>query len=640
MTAKFLYALVLYGSVAAGVALAETPITGDGLPPLPDAAPDSIRLDQLEQERSGIRAEARDLGGGRTIRESIRNTDGRVSDLRQTIQRFEEVAEDLGATVEDLEALKAETEASAPSAGGTPKQKAGRKAAEQIAKRALSTGLRRFFRIIGFAADAGEEAMLTYYKNTTKENFRQMVRSSQANLRDVNQVLTALYRDLGVELAKAQRLRDIDQRDSEIFREIAGIRGGAQVGGLPSAEPRLDRDDDEEYDQLLQEAENLRFKVKLAIGEGRRADAEILQLRINEIEDRLDELEDSPGPLGCGAGFFYIPGTDTCLQISGHVRYEYMHNPSDLGVGTARVGPMGLHPERFNTKADEYLNGIGGKVGFEYGLGQGEGGLRFGGNGTGKYGRFIFGDLSIGGGNAHLSGWDAIGENDVTLLGFTYAEALAPDNTGLSTGTAGFGLTGKTKIDYLGGEVELGYGQSYILGDPVKPSAFIWRGSFYYEGLEYDSDGRSDLTFDDMPYNGIFQSFDYESKDSYGGLKIAGAVQFHPFERLSVELGGNVKLGYHSGEADFRQVTGTGGGAEVDQRFHYEDDGFVVGGGLSLKADYVVVPGWTIGLGYAYDIVPEVTAANVPANPNEQPIEFSGESVDKHSAWFRVTGSF
>ena len=59
MTAKLLYVLVLYGSAAAGVALAETPITGGGLPPLPDAAPDSVRLDQLEQERSGIRAEAR-----------------------------------------------------------------------------------------------------------------------------------------------------------------------------------------------------------------------------------------------------------------------------------------------------------------------------------------------------------------------------------------------------------------------------------------------------------------------------------------------------------------------------------------------------------------------------------------------------
>src|SRR5579864_3737259 len=26
-----------------------------------------------------------------------------------------------------------------------------------------------------------------------------------------------------------------------------------------------------------------------------------------------------------GEGFFYIPGTDTCLQISGHVRLDYQY---------------------------------------------------------------------------------------------------------------------------------------------------------------------------------------------------------------------------------------------------------------------------------------------------------------------------
>ena len=27
-----------------------------------------------------------------------------------------------------------------------------------------------------------------------------------------------------------------------------------------------------------------------------------------------------------GAGFFYIPGTDTCLKIGGYVRTEWNHN--------------------------------------------------------------------------------------------------------------------------------------------------------------------------------------------------------------------------------------------------------------------------------------------------------------------------
>ncbi len=334
-----------------------------------------------------------------------------------------------------------------------------------------------------------------------------------------------------------------------------------------------------------------------------------------------------------GSGFFYIPGTETCLRITGSVGYENVQNPSDLGVGTVRIGPMGLNPERFSTKVDSHIDGIGAKAGFEYGLGKG-------GIGTGAYGRFLFGDFSIGGGNAHSSGSAAIGQNDAMGVGFTFAEPDLGFGTGVIASSSGFGLTGRTKINYLGGEFELGYGQSYVLGDPEKPSALIWRGSLYFEGLGYDSEGEADLAFNDMPYNSIYQRYDYDSQDRYGGLKIAGEVRFHPFRRVTVAVGGNVKLGYHSGEADFSQVTGTGGGNEVVQQFHYEDDGFVIGGGMSIKADYAIARGWTVGIGYDFDIVPEVTSVGVPANPNEQPIEFSGESVDKHSAWFRVTRPF
>jgi len=39
-----------------------------------------------------------------------------------------------------------------------------------------------------------------------------------------------------------------------------------------------------------------------------------------------------------GAGFFYIPGTETCLQISGYVRYEIRASEVN-GVGTAGTNP-------------------------------------------------------------------------------------------------------------------------------------------------------------------------------------------------------------------------------------------------------------------------------------------------------------
>jgi hypothetical protein len=46
-----------------------------------------------------------------------------------------------------------------------------------------------------------------------------------------------------------------------------------------------------------------------------------------------------------GAGFFYIPGTDTCLRVSGRARFEVGYAPTDSRTGTANgdlVGYRGL----------------------------------------------------------------------------------------------------------------------------------------------------------------------------------------------------------------------------------------------------------------------------------------------------------
>src|ERR1041384_4306197 len=41
-----------------------------------------------------------------------------------------------------------------------------------------------------------------------------------------------------------------------------------------------------------------------------------------------------------GAGFFYIPGTDTCLRVSGRVRADYLFNSPEAKVlaGTTAAG--------------------------------------------------------------------------------------------------------------------------------------------------------------------------------------------------------------------------------------------------------------------------------------------------------------
>ncbi|MCX7305231.1 MAG: porin [Hyphomicrobiales bacterium] len=333
-----------------------------------------------------------------------------------------------------------------------------------------------------------------------------------------------------------------------------------------------------------------------------------------------------------GTGYFYIPGTETCLQIGGYAGYQRVQSPSVLGVGTV----VGGGPERFVAKVDNWLDSFGGGGGFEYGLGEGEGGLL--GRGGAIYNQFVYGDANLFSGNASSSGSARNGVDGVTMVGLTFAEF--DGSTGIGAGSAGFGVTGSTKIDYLGGLGQIGYGRSYGFADsPMKP-VYVWRGGLYYEGMEYDSKGSADLTFNDTPYGGYFQDYDYDSEDEYMGFAMTGEVRLRPVDRLNLKVTGYVKVGYHWGEAEFNQTTGIGGGTLVMQDFHYENDGFVVGGGLSVNADYAISPTWTIGASYQFDLVPDVTTVYAPENPSEQPIGFSGESVQKHTFTIRVAASF
>ena len=44
-----------------------------------------------------------------------------------------------------------------------------------------------------------------------------------------------------------------------------------------------------------------------------------------------------------GAGFFFIPGTETCLRVGGYVRFEMQYTP---GRDVFAVSQTGAEPER------------------------------------------------------------------------------------------------------------------------------------------------------------------------------------------------------------------------------------------------------------------------------------------------------
>jgi len=99
---------------------------------------------------------------------------------------------------------------------------------------------------------------------------------------------------------------------------------------------------------------------------------------LNEIIDELaDEREEVLSGEACqpveyvricdafGTGFYYIPGTETCLQIGGRVDYGSYFSPS-VETGTLILG---VGDEVALDKSDTRLEGYG--VGFELGIGVG-----------------------------------------------------------------------------------------------------------------------------------------------------------------------------------------------------------------------------------------------------------------------------
>jgi hypothetical protein len=333
-----------------------------------------------------------------------------------------------------------------------------------------------------------------------------------------------------------------------------------------------------------------------------------------------------------GTGFFYIPGTETCLKINGRVRFEIVENPSDLGTGTVRRAGGG--PESFNVRMPDEIERWGGGVGFEYGLGGGKVGV-----GT-NYLDFIYGDFDYSAGSASESGSAVVGENDVTAVALTFGRPDLMLGTGVFTDTAGFGLEGSGEIDNDWGQLNFGYGRSFILGDEPGSPAIVVRGGLNFEGIRYDSTSGSILTSGGAPFDGYYQGYDLRTEDFYAGATIGVDLVVPVLNGLRLTLGGEVNFGHHWGDVDFYQWTGTGGGNEVVDELDAESSDFYVGGAVKVEAAYTFASNWDLSLGYTYSVLPKVTGVDMRASPSEPELQAVQKSIDRHFFTLRLGKSF
>lgn len=331
-----------------------------------------------------------------------------------------------------------------------------------------------------------------------------------------------------------------------------------------------------------------------------------------------------------GSGFFYIPGTETCLRLNGSVDYQasWLKNTHSLGGGTVVFGNGGPANERFGGTFGSWIQRNGVRAGFR----------TSGDYGDGKIGKFplvgAYIDYEGAWGEEDYLGNSAIGVDGVNRLGFTFLEQNPMYGTGVIAGANGFGLDSRGELDNSWHRVNLGLKISVPGFDegPDDNEGLRVRGrlGLFYETLDTDATGRSDLTFNGAPFNGFYQNYGLNAKDEYFGIRLGTHIGLPPCldGKFKTSIGADLYLGYHTGEGHYAQQTGVGGGMQVNQSLTYSRSGFAVGAGVSLGASYEFAPGWRLGSKFELSYLPQVTSFSAPQNPSEQ----ANAGFSSHSA--------
>ena len=315
-----------------------------------------------------------------------------------------------------------------------------------------------------------------------------------------------------------------------------------------------------------------------------------------------------------GSGYFYIPGTETCLRITGNVRpgVSWIENTHQLGGGTVVTNGGGDGNENFAARFGDWIRRDGVSLDFRT---SGD----YGGASLGKFPIVgIYGGYEGAWGDADYAGDARVGYDGVTGVGYTYFEP-AP-STGAIAGSAGFGIETQGHLDNSWNRANFGLKIALpVGGDGDTGPRVRGRLGVFYEDLKTSASGDTQLTYNGSPYAGYSQQWDLDAKDRYYGIRTGVHIGFKPQldGKLKTSIGGDLYLGYHSGEGSYYQYS-QAGGAPITQIVDYSKNGFSIGGALTASATYEFAPGWRLGGEAEFSCLPGVTSFLAPQNPNEQ----------------------
>ena len=201
--------------ITTSVALADTPVT-------------SPRLTELESEMMVTRSEIEELGGSPSPTTAINNAQTEVNELDATIERMEGIATELGATAEDLAALREEYgETGVVRLSDVPEEVVEEGAMQCIKRGCARLGAKVAARLTGWISLAGD--VVSYggrlvIRELNEARIREMVRDQYLKRSDIYDLLSALRCQRQERRAAVTRLRELRDRERSLASQIAEER--------------------------------------------------------------------------------------------------------------------------------------------------------------------------------------------------------------------------------------------------------------------------------------------------------------------------------------------------------------------------------------------------------------------------------
>lgn len=213
--ARFLVAASILAALAAAggsVAVADTPVT-------------SPRLTELESEMMVTRSEIEELGNSTSPTTAINNVQTEVNELDGTIERMEEVARQLGATADELTALREEYAETGVIRLSDVPEEVKEEALFQCIKAACTRyGAKAAARLAGWLPYVGDA--LAYggrlvIREINEARIREMARQQLIQRSDIFDLLSALRCQRRERRATVTRLQQLQRRERALAEQIA-----------------------------------------------------------------------------------------------------------------------------------------------------------------------------------------------------------------------------------------------------------------------------------------------------------------------------------------------------------------------------------------------------------------------------------